>query len=64
MTQDQIEIADNLKLVNEKYHDNWMNERMRKGYSFQYVKGNVKGVSINIMVICIETEEYLDMNWK
>lgn len=58
------DLVDKLKLVNEKYHNKWMSDRMAKGYSFIYEKGTIHGVSINIMVICVETEEFLDMEWE
>lgn len=56
---------DNLILLNEKEKSKWMNERMSKGYSFRYEKGNIDGYDypINIGVECMETGEFLRFDW-
>ena len=52
-----------MALKNKKAKEKWMNERMEKGCSFIYKKGIVNGERINIMIICVETEEWFDLEW-
>ena len=51
-------------MKNRKAKEEWMNDRMAKGYSFTYYKGLVKGVRMNIGVKCIETGEQFYFDWE
>lgn len=41
-----------------------MNERIKKGYSFIYVKGMFNGCRINKEIICIDTDEIFELMWE
>ena len=55
-----------LNMINWEEKSKWMQERMDKGYSFTYHKGEIEGYSgkINIGVSCDETEEFFCFIWK
>ena len=50
-------------MKNQKAKEKFMNERLKKGYSFTYFKGLVKGTKMNIGVKCIETGEQFYFDW-
>jgi hypothetical protein len=52
-----------MALKNRKEKTKWMNQRMKKGYSFIYEKGLVNGEMINKTILCVDTEEILDLEW-
>ncbi len=54
-----------MKLLNTLEKKAWMNERMKLGHSFEYIKGLVDGHDgkINIGVRCIETDEFFQFNY-
>ncbi len=55
-----------LEMINKEDKELWMNERMAKGFSFNYHKGELEGYSgkINVGVTCVETDEYFPFFWK
>ena len=63
---------DDLVMLNLAVKNKWMQERMDKGYSFVYTKGQVPGAKYddgtpererNVAVECIETGERFKFLW-
>ena len=54
MENKQFTILDSLVLDNKEEYEEWRNPRMDKGYSFEYVKSKLFGITINTAIKCIE----------
>jgi len=51
-------------MKNEAEKIAWMNERMDKGYSFEYIKGIVFNEYMNVGVLCVDDQETFYFLWE